>query len=96
MQWNKSDWINKINQNKSENLYFQIVFQYVEMGEARAPQTAVDDLSFSVTCAHDPDNSELPVTPEPTMTPATTSTPMTDAPPASPTLNPCKVRTFQL
>ncbi len=77
-------------------LYFRLFSSMWQWVRLMCQQTAVDDLSFSVTCAHDPDNSELPVTPEPTMTPATTTTPMTDAPPASPTLNPCKVRTVQL
>ncbi|XP_067219288.1 MAM and LDL-receptor class A domain-containing protein 1 isoform X1 [Chanodichthys erythropterus] len=72
----------------------KIVFQYVGNGETQASQTAVDDISFSMTCVHDPDNSELPVTPEPTMTPATATTTKTDAPSASPTVNPCKENEF--
>ncbi|XP_050961124.1 MAM and LDL-receptor class A domain-containing protein 2 isoform X2 [Labeo rohita] len=78
----------------STSVKSKIVFQYVGNSEAHASQTAVDDVSFSVTCAHDPDNSELPVTPEPTITPATATTPITDAPSTSPTVNPCKENEF--
>ncbi|XP_056333186.1 MAM and LDL-receptor class A domain-containing protein 1 isoform X2 [Danio aesculapii] len=78
----------------STSVKSKIVFRYVGNGEAHTLQTAVDDISFSVTCSHDPDNSELPVTPEPTMTPATATTPKTEAPSTTPTLNPCKENEF--
>ncbi|XP_073714301.1 apical endosomal glycoprotein [Misgurnus anguillicaudatus] len=75
----------------------KIVFQYVGNGETHLGQTAVDDISFSMTCAHDPDNTELPDTSEPTTTPKTT-TPTTSitsaAPSTSPTVNPCKEDEF--
>ncbi|KAL1280451.1 hypothetical protein QQF64_015051 [Cirrhinus molitorella] len=78
----------------STSVKSKIAFQFVGNSAAHASQTAVDDISFSVTCAHDPDNSELPITPEPTITPATATTPMTDAPSTSPTINPCKENEF--
>lgn len=72
-------------------VYFQIVFQYMGNSETHTALTAVDDISFTVTCAHDPANSELPDTPEPTTTP---TSPTSTAPSASPTVNPCKVSAF--
>lgn len=76
----------------SSRVKSKIVFQYMGNSETHTALTAVDDVSFSMTCAHDPANSELPDTPEPTTTPATATT--SAVPSASPTVNPCKENEF--
>ncbi|KAA0719308.1 LDL-receptor class A domain-containing protein 1 Skeletal organic matrix MAM and [Triplophysa tibetana] len=70
----------------------KMVLVYIGNGGAHATQTAVDDISFSMSCAHDPANSELPDTPEPTTTPTTATT--SSAPSVSPTVNPCTEKEF--
>ncbi|XP_041944947.1 MAM and LDL-receptor class A domain-containing protein 2 isoform X2 [Alosa sapidissima] len=41
----------------------KIIFQFVENGERAGGQVALDDITFSPECEHDPDNSQLPTTP---------------------------------
>ncbi|TRY97688.1 hypothetical protein DNTS_035488 [Danionella cerebrum] len=76
----------------STSVKSKIVFQSVANSAAHASQTALDDISFSTGCSHDPENSELPVVPDSTSTPGTTTTPKTDS--ASPKPNPCKEHEF--
>ncbi|XP_062407771.1 MAM and LDL-receptor class A domain-containing protein 1 [Sardina pilchardus] len=41
----------------------KIIFQFAEDGERAGGQVALDDITFSPECEHDPDNSQLPTTP---------------------------------
>lgn len=63
----------------------KIVFQFDGSGKNHEEYIAVDDVSFSPNCVHDPDNSQLPVSP-PTAPPTVTPTTPT------PTEHPCRVR----
>ncbi|XP_072544730.1 apical endosomal glycoprotein [Salminus brasiliensis] len=63
----------------SSSVKAKIVFRFVGSGESHEEFITVDDVSFSPSCVHDPDNSQLPVTP-PTDPPSTPT-----APPTTPT-----------
>lgn len=63
-------------------LAFQMVFQFLGDGGGARGQVALDDITFSPECTHDPDNSQLPSTP---VTPTATAT-------ASSTQQACGVR----
>ncbi|KAI4891478.1 hypothetical protein NFI96_023830, partial [Prochilodus magdalenae] len=81
----------------------KVVFQFVGSGENHEEFIAVDDVSFSPSCVHDPENSQLPITP-PTAPPFTSTTPSSTptisststTPPVSPmpTDYPCKEDEF--
>ncbi|KAK1787196.1 hypothetical protein P4O66_017048 [Electrophorus voltai] len=53
----------------------KIVFQFVGSGKNSGDYVAVDDISFSPNCLHDPDNSQLPITPITVPPTASASTP---------------------
>ncbi|XP_034159304.2 MAM and LDL-receptor class A domain-containing protein 1 isoform X1 [Pangasianodon hypophthalmus] len=65
----------------------KIVFQFDGNGKSQEEYIAVDDVSFSPNCVHDPDNSQLPVLP-PTAPPTVTPTTPT------PTEHPCRENEF--
>ncbi|XP_053484115.1 MAM and LDL-receptor class A domain-containing protein 2 isoform X3 [Ictalurus furcatus] len=65
----------------------KIVFQFDGSGKNHEEYIAVDDVSFSPNCVHDPDNSQLPVSP-PTAPPTVTPTTPT------PTEHPCRADEF--
>ncbi|XP_028831423.1 MAM and LDL-receptor class A domain-containing protein 1 [Denticeps clupeoides] len=60
----------------------KIVFRYTEAEEGAEGHSALDDVSFSTQCHHDPENSQLPLMP--TTPPSTGATPT-----FTPTSQPC-------
>ncbi|XP_037401783.1 MAM and LDL-receptor class A domain-containing protein 1 isoform X2 [Pygocentrus nattereri] len=74
----------------SSTVNTKIVFQFVGSGESYEEFIAVDDVSFSPSCVHDPDNSQLPITP-PTAPPSTPTAPQATP---TPTEYPCKEDEF--
>ncbi|MCJ8731789.1 hypothetical protein PDJAM_G00203590 [Pangasius djambal] len=65
----------------------KIVFQFDGSGESQEEYIAVDDVSFSPNCVHDPDNSQLPVSPPTALPTVTPTTPI-------PTEHPCREDEF--
>ncbi|KAG9273992.1 MAM and LDL-receptor class A domain-containing protein 2-like [Astyanax mexicanus] len=74
----------------SSSVKAKIVFRFVGSSENREEFITVDDVSFSPSCVHDPDNSQLPETP-PTLSPSTPTAPLTTP---TPTDHPCKENEF--
>uniref|UniRef100_W5MY12 MAM domain-containing protein n=1 Tax=Lepisosteus oculatus TaxID=7918 RepID=W5MY12_LEPOC len=58
----------------SSSIKYKVVFEYIH-GPGVGAQVALDDISFSLQCAHDVNNSELPYSPPPTAVPSTAPSP---------------------
>ncbi|MBN3307353.1 MLRP2 protein, partial [Amia calva] len=58
----------------SSSVISKVVFEYIR-GEGLGGWAALDDISFSLQCLHDPDNGQLPPAPLPTAPPSTTPSP---------------------
>ncbi|KAJ8011341.1 hypothetical protein DPEC_G00057130 [Dallia pectoralis] len=72
----------------SSSVNSKVMFQYVR-GDENKRLVAVDDVSFSRQCVHDPSNSQLPIHPSSSVSPSTPAPPSTPTSSVPPTNDPC-------